>query len=347
MSPSSSDPSKPSWKRDSSKPQLSYRNRFSIDDIFNALDSTVLRPVMALLLIPAALYRHSRSHALVPYAFPKSLRDEVHYLLFNRYKWAGWLAVFVLLRTAHRAATRYVKNNGAWQADKPNWSNEIVVITGGSAGIGRATVELLSWKHKARIAVLDLAEPTYAAPPDGAPKILYIKTDVTNKEQIAAAAKQIEEHFGAAPSIIINNAGIAGGNTILKTDVSVVEKQWRVMHLSHWLMLQQFLPALIAANHGHVVNVASSASYMPIPQLGSYAAAKASALSLHDTLHRELRSRYNAPRVRTSVVCPTRVDTSLGANMVVHSTFIKPDLHPVEVGRESHSCTSLTSSPKN
>jgi all-trans-retinol dehydrogenase (NAD+) len=60
---------------------------------------------------------------------------------------------------------------------------------------------------------------------------------------------------------------------------------------------------------------ASSASYMSIPQLSEYSCSKAAALALHEVLTAELVHRYNAPRVRTSVICPTKVATQMGNAM--------------------------------
>lgn len=87
---------------------------------------------------------------------------------------------------------------------------------------------MLSHTKKAKIAVLDLAPPTYAPAPPGAPEILYIKCDVTSPEQVHDAAEQIKAKFGRAPTILINNAGVAAGNVILKTDIKLVEKMWKV-----------------------------------------------------------------------------------------------------------------------
>lgn len=57
---------------------------------------------------------------------------------------------------------------------------------------------------------------------------------------------------------------------------------------------------MIEKNHGHVVTVASMASYVVPPQIVDYAAAKAGALAFHEGLGNELRSRYKADKVRTT-----------------------------------------------
>jgi short-subunit dehydrogenase len=65
-------------------------------------------------------------------------------------------------------------------------------------------------------------------------------------------------------------------------------------------MVREFLPAMIKKNHGHVVTIASMASFVTVAQMVDYCCTKSSALAFHEGLHSELRSRYHAPNVRTT-----------------------------------------------
>ena len=60
------------------------------------------------------------------------------------------------------------------------------------------------------------------------------------------------------------------------------------------------------------VQLASAAAYISVANLGEYSTSKAAALALHETLREELKHRYNAPNVRTSIITPTKVSTLLG-----------------------------------
>lgn len=64
-------------------------------------------------------------------------------------------------------------------------------------------------------------------------------------------------------------------------------------------MVKEFLPDMIKNDHGHVVTIASFASYVVNAQNVDYACSKASALAFHEGLGSELRNRYGAKRVRT------------------------------------------------
>ena len=96
-----------------------------------------------------------------------------------------------------------------------------------------------------------------------------------------AAAKQIKQQLGA-PSILINNAGILDAHTILATKHAYLRKIFDVNVLSNWTTAQAFLPDMIAQNKGHVVTVASGASYVGVAGMADYTATKAAILSFHE-----------------------------------------------------------------
>lgn len=125
-------------RKNASQAVLTPPSKFTLDTILHALNKTVARPGLSLILIPAlAKYYDSRQPSAtgnLPFL------EQVRELLFKKYKWAGRLFIFSLLRIFHSAATRYVKNNGEWRADKPNWRRDVTVVTGGS---GRSILHLL------------------------------------------------------------------------------------------------------------------------------------------------------------------------------------------------------------
>jgi len=66
------------------------------------------------------------------------------------------------------------------------------------------------------------------------------------------------------------------------------------------MMVREFLPAMIKKDKGHVVTIASMASFIVHAQNVDYSCTKASALAFHEGLLSELRNRYNAPNVKTT-----------------------------------------------
>lgn len=73
---------------------------------------------------------------------------------------------------------------------------------------------------------------------------------------------------------------------------------------------------------------------MSLPNQSVYAMSKAAALAFHEVLKAELRARHRATNVRTTIVCPTKVATKLGATLADHpNQFITPTLLPETVAR--------------
>ncbi|KAL8290360.1 hypothetical protein RQP46_002618 [Phenoliferia psychrophenolica] len=289
---------------------------FCIDDVVGVLDRLPLSfPGAA--LIAAFSYHNARKFARPTFNFLDHLRST---------RWLSTLLAFVVLKATNRVLNRLVRNHG-WTADPPKWSfvkgvGDVVLITGGAGGIGKEMVEILA-KKTSNIAILDMSAPLYSCT-----NVHYYKCDVTDPAAIAAVAKQVREDIGH-PTVLINNAGILRGKTILENTPEECMLTYKVNVLGAFNILKEFLPHIISINHGHIMTTASSASYMSLPQMGDYASSKAAVLALHEVLTAELVHRYNAPRVRTSVICPTKVETPLGAAMKSgEQQFLMPTLQP-------------------
>lgn len=158
----------------------------------------------------------------------------------------------------------------------------------------------------------------------------YFKCDVTSPAAIAAAAADIRSALGQ-PTVLINNAGAARGKTILDSTEADVRLTFDVNTLSHYWLVKEFLPSMIANNHGMVVTVASLASYITLPQMVDYASSKAAALSFHEGLASELKTRYKAPKVRTVAVTIGHTKTPLFVGWSNEHDFLVPSLEPETV----------------
>lgn len=125
-----------------------------------------------------------------------------------------------------------------------------------------------------------------------------------------ATASQIYADVGH-PTVLINNAGIARLKTILDSTPADVNTTFSVNTISHFWTVQTFLPHMIQQNHGHVVTLASMASFVTIAGNVDYSCSKAAALAFHEGLVQELRHRYKAPKVRASIIHPFWARTPL------------------------------------
>ncbi|KAL1960623.1 hypothetical protein VTO42DRAFT_7202 [Malbranchea cinnamomea] len=212
-------------------------------------------------------------------------------------------------------------NNFTW--DRYDWSKEIVLVTGGSSGIGELTVQKFA-KRKVKVVALDINPPPTPfvtengsngaakenAVANGSGNVWFYRCDITNPDALRDTAAQIYRDVGH-PTVLINNAGIISLKTILDTTPQDVHRTLNVNTISHFWTVQQFLPEMIRKNHGHIVTVASMASYVTIAGNVDYSCSKAAALAFHEGLVQELKHRYNARRIRATSIHPFWARTNL------------------------------------
>ncbi|KAK6582373.1 hypothetical protein PZA11_004781 [Diplocarpon coronariae] len=224
-----------------------------------------------------------------------------------------------IVRSLNARFSRYVSNN--WKADAQFVkSQELVLITGGASGIGELMAK--EFAHGGvKVLVLDLREPKVAFPPG----IHFYRCNVTEPSEIRSVAEEIRKTHGD-PTVLVNNAGIGTGHSILDGTEARIRLTFEVNTIAHFWMVREFIPAMIKKNHGHVVTIASMASYLVHAQNVDYACSKASALAFHEGLASELRSRYNAPNVRTTVVNPAWIRTPLIEKLTSNPRFQDPVL---------------------
>ncbi len=179
-------------------------------------------------------------------------------------------------------------------------------ITGGGAGIGRATAILFA-REGARVAVADInlaaAEETAHLAGHGA---IALKTDVSDEASISAAIAATVEKFGRL-DILHNNAG---GSTPQDNNVveAPVEEFWRVIKLDlfgTFLGCRYGIPALIRSGGGAVINMTSNMALMGVPGRDCYTAAKGGVAALT----RSLAVEFAAQRVRVNAIAPSATMT--------------------------------------
>lgn len=282
---------------------------FTVDVVGRVISRTLLDPWKMVPLLALAQYTvkgrdlfEARPHAL------KILRTFASLAVLGRL--GAWL-------------DRRTINNG--YRDQYNWDREIVVLTGGSNGIGRQVARLLG-DRGIKVAILDISPPTDTLPNS----VRFYQCDITSAEDIASAAQSIRASFGR-PTILINNAGICTGKTILGTTPEQTRRMFEVNTFAHYWLAQEFLPDMVASNHGMVVTVASQAGYTVTPNMVDYSASKAAAIAFHEGLAAELVTRYQAPKVRAVLVTQGFTRTALIKNLTPEDTFANPLLWPETV----------------
>ena len=150
--------------------------------------------------------------------------------------------------------------------------------------------------------------------------------DLTSPSEITAVSTELKEKFGD-PTVVLLNAGLINRYTILNTPDSALQRVFDVNALSHYRLIRELLPSMVAKNHGMVVTTASLAGFVTPAGMTDYCGTKAAAVAFHEGLSSELVHRYNAPAIRTILVCPNFAATKLSTGFKNDSHFISPTLH--------------------
>jgi len=285
------------------------REGLTSDPIGRFIKKTALNPAFTIAFLLLARYTKKGSDLAI-----------LHETAYSRIRKLFFLG---LARWASNYLDAGVLDN--WTADTYDWNKEIVLITGGAGGIGGNVVKLLA-ERGIKVVVLDVIPMTFEAPSN----VYYYKCDITSPATIASVAAEVRKNVGE-PTILINNAGVARGKNILDATEKDVRFTFDVNTLAHYWMAKEFVPAMVKANHGMIVTVASFAAYVTVPNMTDYAASKAAALSFHEGLTAELKTRYGAPKVRTVVINQGYTKTPLFQGYNNDSKFLVPTLEPETV----------------
>jgi all-trans-retinol dehydrogenase (NAD+) len=201
-----------------------------------------------------------------------------------------------------------------------------VLITGGASGIGR----LMSLKFAelgAKVIAWDLnqiglVQLEKEAEQKGLP-ISGMQCDVSNPDMVYDCAKNVFKKMGRI-DVLVNNAGVVSGKTLLDTPDEKIIKTMEVNALALFWTCKAFLPLMLERNEGHIVTVASAAGLIGVKGLVDYSASKFAAFGFDESLRMELRARKSS--VKTTVVCPFFIDTGMFAGVKTKFPLLLPIL---------------------
>lgn len=190
-------------------------------------------------------------------------------------------------------------------------AGKVAVVTGGASGIGRALAEKFAAEGM-KVVVADIEEPRLnevveAIRADGG-EAIGVVVDVSSADSVAALHAAATAAFGPA-DVVCNNAGVGGGGAIAEASIQTWEwtlgvNLWGVIH-----GLRTFLPDMIEAGAGHIVNTASIAGHISSAGMGPYNATKFAVVTISETLHQEMLADETG--VKVSCLCPGFVATNI------------------------------------
>jgi len=141
---------------------------------------------------------------------------------------------------------------------------------------------------------------------DGSEHLTPLRLDVTDAEQIAAAAKQVEAETGGRLDGLVNNAGVAIPGPLETLAIEDFRRQIEVNMTAHVAVTQAMLPSIRAAR-GRIVFISSIGGRVALPLTGAYHAAKFGVEAVGDVFRQELRPWG----IRVAIVEPGSIDTPI------------------------------------
>ncbi len=201
-------------------------------------------------------------------------------------------------------------------------AGKTALVTGASRGIGAVVAAALS-KAGARVALLARGEQALRDVADSiGPAAIVIPCDVVNAESVAAAAMRFRAATGAAPDIIINNAGLFQITPIAALSVDEFSRTVQTNLIAPFFIIREFLTSMFERGSGDIVTIGSSADRNIFSGNGAYAASKHGVRALHEVLRAETR----ATGIRAILVSPSGVDTSLWGGIRFPGSDVPPDV---------------------
>ncbi len=184
---------------------------------------------------------------------------------------------------------------------------QVVVVTGASAGVGRAIVREFA-RHGAAIGLLargrDGLEGASRDVEDLGGAALVVPTDVSDDEQVEQAADRVERHFGPI-DIWVNNAMVSVLSPVSRMTAADFRRVTEVTYLGYVFGTMAALRRMVPRDHGVIVQIGSALAYRAIPLQSAYCAAKHAVQGFTDSLRTELirqRSRVHVTTVQLPAV---------------------------------------------
>jgi NAD(P)-dependent dehydrogenase (short-subunit alcohol dehydrogenase family) len=223
-----------------------------------------------------------------------------------------------------------------------DFAGKIAVITGGGTGMGRELARQLV-AEGCNVAMCDvsaeaMAETRRLCEVEKLPQGLRVTThvaDVSIEDQLTRFRDELAEQQATDKiHLLFNNAGIGGGGSLFTNTREQWERTFNICWGGVYLGVRTFLPMLLRADEGHIVNTSSVNGFWASVGMGvshtGYSAAKFAVKGFTEALINDLR--LNAPHIKCSVVMPGHIGTSIISNSRKIQTGTESDrLSPNEI----------------
>jgi short-subunit dehydrogenase len=195
----------------------------------------------------------------------------------------------------------------------PGFSDKVVLITGASSGIGRATALRLA-REKAKMVLVARREKLLVSLAEevrrGGAVALVLPLDLRERDNVKKMVQSAQQQFGRI-DVLINNAAFGFYGSVENTPADVVREILDVNFEAPLAAIQLVLPIMRAQGGGHIINISSLAGKRGLPLSGIYSATKFALQGITEALRVEVLDSG----IHVSIVNPGATETEFGENI--------------------------------
>jgi len=203
---------------------------------------------------------------------------------------------------------------------KIEFSGKVVVVAGGTGGLGRA-VSLGFLEAAATVIVTYHSEGEFLALKDLAGQnqnlLQGFPVDVTDEPAVASLVNAVVKQHGQVDALVNTVGGYAGGVKLWDVEAKIFDRMLELNLRSGYVLARAVLPIMLKAGHGSVVNVAAKAAFDHGAGAAAYAASKAAAVAMMDSLAADAKGTG----VRVNSILPSIIDTPANRKAMPDADF--------------------------
>lgn len=202
------------------------------------------------------------------------------------------------------------------------FSGKIVVVAGGTGGLGRA-VSMAFLDEGAQVVVTDRKQEEFDGLRDAAGvnavRLEGRMVDVTDEDAVNRAIDGVVGQHGRLDVLVNAAGGYAGGANLWEAESKVLDQMLALNLRSGYALARAAVRVMLKQKQGAIVNVAAKAAFDHFPGAGAYVASKAAAVAMVDSLAAEIKGSG----VRVNSILPSIIDTEANRKAMPAANFAK------------------------